>query len=286
MRIGAKPRGPAQHVALVYPGLMLGVLFLVPFGIMLAVSFYHRVEQGFYEPAFELTHYARFFTSFFADHLLFSLGIAALASALCVLVGFPFTYVLVQLRRTVQVPVLVLLLSVLSLSEVVVGFGWSVLLSRSAGLSNLLVWVGLLDKAAAWSPGLVAVLCGLCYLAFPYAVLVLYPPLSRLDREMVEAARTLGAAPLRTFLTVVVPVLRPAIVAALILGFVFTLGSYLTPQILGRPQHWTLSVLITDQAIFAANIPFAAAMAMFLMLVSLGLVAAVLALNRPRGRTA
>ena len=52
--------------------------------------------------------------------------------------------------------------------------------------------------------------------------------------------------------------------------FVFALGSYLLPQLLGRPQHWTLSVLITDQAIYQSNMPFAAAMAVFLVLVSLG----------------
>ena len=59
----------------------------------------------------------------------------------------------------------------------------------------------------------------------------------------------------------------------LILCFIFALGSYLLPQILGRPQHWTLSVLITDQAIYQSNMPFAAAMAVFLVLVTLGLVA-------------
>jgi putative spermidine/putrescine transport system permease protein len=54
--------------------------------------------------------------------------------------------------------------------------------------------------------------------------------------------------------------------------FVFTLGAYLLPQILGRPRHWTLSVLITDQAIYQSNMPMAAAMAIFFMLVSLTLV--------------
>ncbi len=103
-------------------------------------------------------------------------------------------------------------------------------------------------------------------------MLVLYPALSRLDPQLPEAARTLGASPLRTFFTVVVPALRGAIVATLIMVFVFTLGAYLLPQLLGRPQHWTLSVMITDQAIYQSNLPFAAAMAMFLMLVSLALV--------------
>jgi putative spermidine/putrescine transport system permease protein len=92
----------------------------------------------------------------------------------------------------------------------------------------------------------------------------------------------LGASPLRTFFTVVVPVLRNAILSALVMVFVFNLGAYLLPQVLGRPEHWTLSVLITDQAVFQSNIPFAAAMAIFLMLVSLALVGVTLMLGQER----
>ena len=66
--------------------------------------------------------------------------------------------------------------------------------------------------------------------------------------------------------------------------FVFALGSYLLPQILGRPQHWTLSVLITDQAIYQSNMPFAAAMAVFLVLISLALVALTLLVGRKEKR--
>ena len=64
--------------------------------------------------------------------------------------------------------------------------------------------------------------------------------------------------------------------ATLIMAFIFALGSYLLPQILGRPRHWTLSVLITDQALYQSNMPFAAAMAVFLVLISLALIALTL----------
>jgi putative spermidine/putrescine transport system permease protein len=280
MSARAKPEGLGQHLPLAYPALMLGALFLVPFGIMLVISFFHRVEGGFYEPAFDLANYERFIQAYFLRALAFSLFIAALAAAICVAVGFPFTFLLSRFRRRTQVLWLVFLMSVLSLSEVIIGFGWSVLLSRTAGVSNLLVAVGLMSEAHSWTPGFAAVLCGLCYIALPYTVLVLYPPLSRLDPELTEAARTLGASPLRTFFTVVVPARRSAILAALILAFVFTLGSYLLPQILGRPQEWTLSVLITDQAIYNSNLPFGAAMAVFLMAVSLALIGITLKLGR------
>jgi putative spermidine/putrescine transport system permease protein len=275
------PRG-TERLLVLWPGLVLLLFFLVPFGIMVAVSVAHRVQGGFYEFGFDLASYAQLLSPLFGRVLVFSLAICALAASTAVALAFPFVWFLVQRSRGTQVAILVLLLSVLSLSEVMIGFSWSILLSRTAGLSNLLVWLGLLDRPQSWSPSFVALLVGLVWLAFPYAVLVLFPSVARLDPELPEAARTLGASPLLTFGTVVVPALRTAIVAAFIMVFVFTLGSYLLPQILGRPEHWTLSVLITDQAIYQSNLPFGAAMAILLMAVSLALVALTARLGQTR----
>lgn len=280
-----RPQGWAW-AAFAWPACVLLVLFLVPFGIMVAVSFFHRVEGAFFEPAFELANYARFLDPFFGRVLAFSLGLSALAAAIVVTLAFPFTYALTRSPRRVQVPILVFVLAVLSLSEVIIGFAWSTLLSRTAGLSNLLVWLGLLDRPQAWTPGFTALLLGLCYLGLPYTILILYPALSRLDPELPEASRMLGASPLRTFFWVVVPLQRASILSALIMGFVFNLGAFLLPQVLGRPQHWTLSVHITDQAVLQSNLPFAAAMAVFLMLVSLALIGLALLAGRRRGQPA
>lgn len=269
-------------------GVALAIFFLAPLTIMIVVSFFKRVPGGFYKPEFDLGSYARFLTSFFLDQLSFSLIVAASASTVCVLLATPFTYLLTRQPRRTQIAWLVLLLSVLALSEVIVGFSWSVLLSRTAGLSNLLVWLGLLDQPVAWVPGLPAMLLGLSYLLFPYSVLVLYPSMARLPTELVEAARTMGASPTRAFFDVVLPHERRAILSTFVMGFVFTLGAYLIPQLLGRPQHWTLSVLITDQAIFQSNLPFASAMAMFLLTGSMLLILLVtrVAGSRPGKRVA
>jgi putative spermidine/putrescine transport system permease protein len=188
--------------------------------------------------------------------------------------------ILTRLSGRAQTVVLVVLLAVLSLSEVIIGFALSTLLSQTAGVGNLLAWLGLIEQSRAFTPSFFALLTGMCYLGLPYAVLVLYPPVSRLDPELGEAARMMGAAPFTAFRTVTVPLLRAPIFGALILVFVFTLGVYLLPQVLGRPQHWTLSVHITDQAIFQSNLPFAAAMAVLLLLVSLAMVGLTLLLGR------
>lgn len=262
----------SDHLPVIFPAVMLVVFFVIPFGIMVAVSFFRRQQGGFYTTDFVIANYERFLTAFFGGVLSFSLFLAALVAVCCVALAFPFTYLLTRQGRRTQILWLVGLLSVLSLSEVIIGFAWSTLFSRTAGISNLFVAVGLMDQPTALVPGFGAVLTGMVYQALPYTILVLYPSLVRLDPTLLEASRTLGASPLRGFFSIVLPALRNTIVATLIMVFVFALGAFLLPQILGRPQHWTLSVLITDQAIYQSNMPFAAAMAVFLVLISLALV--------------
>ena len=274
------PKRPADYAPLVFPALMLIVFFVVPFGIMIAVSFFQRQQGGFYTPDFVFGNYERFLTPFFGGVLGFSLLLAALVAVICVSVAFPFAYLVTRLRRRDQILWLIALLSILSLSEVIIGFAWSTLFSRTAGITNLFVAIGLMERPVALLPGFGAVVTGMVYQALTYTILVLYPALVRLDPTLLEAARTLGASPVRAFLNVIVPAQRNAIAATLVMVFVFALGSYLLPQILGRPQHWTLSVLITDQAIYQSNMPFAAAMAVFLVVVSLSLVGLSLMIGR------
>ncbi|MBA1139921.1 ABC transporter permease [Mesorhizobium neociceri] len=274
------PKSVADYTPLFFPALMLIVFFVVPFSTMIAVSFFKRNPSGFYTPDFVFDNYARFLSVFFGGVLGFSLMLAVLVAVCCVAIAFPFTYLLTRRPRRVQTLWLVGLLSVLSLSEVIIGFAWSTLFSRTAGITNLFVAIGLMDKPVALLPTFGAVLTGMVYQALPYTILVLYPALVRFDPTLLEAARTLGASPIRAFFNVVAPALRNTIVATLIMVFVFALGSYLLPQILGRPQHWTLSVLITDQAIYQSNMPFGAAMAVFLVLISLALVGLTLLVGR------
>lgn len=267
----ARPSGGTLGL-LAFPAGMLAIFFVVPFAIMIAVSFFERQQGGFYTPDFTTDNYERFWSTFFGGVLVFSVGLSAAVSAICVAVGAPFTYFVTRSSRRSQVLWLIGLLGVLSLSEVIIGFAWSTLLSRTAGITNLFAAVGIMGEPSAWSPSFGAVLTGMTYQAFPYSILVLYPAFARLDPSLPEAARTLGAHPLRAFFTIIVPALKGPLAATFIIVFVFALGAYLLPQLLGQPQHWTLSVLITDQAIYQSNMPFAAAMAVFLVVTSLSLV--------------
>ncbi|MCP4767303.1 MAG: ABC transporter permease [Gammaproteobacteria bacterium] len=268
---------------LVFPGLMIGIFFLIPFLMIIAVSFAHQLPEGYHEQAFELKNYARFFRSTYVDIAIFSMFASAFVAIVCVIIGFPFTYFVTRLKRRHQVFWLVYILAQLSLSEVLIAFSWQVLLSRTAGIGNMLHWLGIVEKSFSLYPSLGGVLVALVYLVLPFSFLLLYPTISRLDPEVTEASRTLGASPLKTFFLVVLPILRGPIITTGITMFVFTLGAILVPQVLGRPSHWTLSVHITDQAIFQSNLPFASALAIYLLIFSMSLVLFTTWLNRRSG---
>ena len=181
---------------------------------------------------------------------------------------------------------LVFVLCVLSLSEVIIAYSWSVLLSRVAGIPKLLFELGFMDSEDSWFPGFWAVLCGLTYFNVPLAILVLYPQSTRLDRELTEAAQTLGASPIKTFWTVVIPLLWKAILACFILLFVFTMGAYVTPLWLGEPENTMYAQLIANQMLSRNNAPFAAALGVFLVVVTLSLVGITFWLGRERSPVA
>lgn len=250
-----------------FPGFMLAAFFLLPLAVMLVVSFFHRTAS-WYEPGFEFTHYARLLSPVYLNAFLRSMLYAMISATIAVTLAFPFAYLISRLHARAQVVILVFVLCVLSLSEVIVAFSWSTLLSRSSGISNLLVLVGLMDFPASWARGTTAVLAGLSYYNIPFGVLILYPGCSRFDSELTEAAETMGASPLWAFFTVVVPVLRAPLMSAWVVLFVFSMGSLVTPQWLGNPSDWMIANHIDEEIMNRGNVPFGAAMAMIYLLIT------------------
>jgi putative spermidine/putrescine transport system permease protein len=269
-----------QIVVLAWPTFAISCFFVVPFFLLLKVSLAHRDESALWGPGFELTHYVEMLDPTVLDTLVFSGALAILVAVISGAVAFPFTYFITRMHRRAQIAWLILLLSTLSLSEVLIAFSWQVMLAKRVGLSNVLVWLGLLAEPESLSPNFGAVLSCLVYLVVPFTVLLLYPALARLDRDLTEAARTLGATPLRVFFTVVLPMMRGPLISTSIVASIFTLGAYVAPSVLGRPEHWTIAILIGKAALTGGNLPFAAAMAVLLLTATLGLTGLTALLGR------
>lgn len=252
--------------------IVIGTFIAVPFLLIVVMSFSSPSADGS-TVHYGLANYRQLLSPLFLRQSAFSVALAVLVSVLCLIVTVPFAYFLSGFGRKLRTVLLVLILAQSSLSEVLISFSWQVLLARTTGVSNLLVMAGLLDAPVSLVPSFLAMAIALVYMAMPFAVLILFPAFSRLDRSLVEASRTMGASGLQAFCDVVLPVCRPSLIACGLSIYILTLGSVIIPQLLGNPRNWTIAVHITDQALSQYNPPFAAALAIMLLGISLVLLA-------------
>ena len=205
--------------------------------------------------------------------MLFRSQVSALNALLCLLIGYPYTYYLARLASPFwRQAGLTLTVSTLWLTYVVRSYAWSVLLSATSGVGQLVHWLGLTERPEGYAPGPLATVVGLMYVFLPFMILSLYGSLRAIDPSMEEASMNLGARPWRTFWHVVLPLSWPGAVAGAIMVFLLTMGNYVVPSILGQPAQWTMPVIITNQVMNESNVPFGAAMSVILLVV-LGLLA-------------
>ena len=270
-------------VLLAWPSLALVGLVAIPFLLLVRISLAPPDPNGLWSAGISLAAYRGLMDRSFAAALLYSLGLAILVAAVGVCVGFPLTFFITRMRRGWQVLWLVFLLATLTLSDVLIAFSWQVMLSKRIGFANLLVTLGLMEQAASLTPSFGAVLGNLIYLVLPFTVLTLYPTLSQLAPELLEAAKTLGASPLVAFRTVIVPLTKRAAAVSFLISAVLTLGAYVAPVVLGRPRNWTMAVLIGNSALAGHNVPRASAMSVCLLIAALLLTGGTSWLARRRG---
>jgi putative spermidine/putrescine transport system permease protein len=269
---------------LAWPGFALTAFVLIPAVLLLRISVAPRNIAGLWGEGVTFAAYGAPAEPEIVRAMIHSLVLALVVASISLGLGFPLTYWIARMRRKQQVVWLVFLLATLSLSDVLIAFSWQVMLAKRLGLYKLFVALGLMDPTDSLTPSDGAVIACLTYLVLPFTVLTLYPVLSRLDRSLIEAARTLGASPARAFLSVVIPITRAPAMIAFVMAAVMTLGAYAPPIVLGRPQSWPMAVLIGSAALAGHDLPRASAMSIFLLGVTLVLALGAIRLVRPRVR--
>lgn len=286
-------RGRVRPAQLVLWALVLA-LCVVPFLLVVVISFGEKVEGAAWVFGFTGENYLRFFvgaswpetsTTLYLNRLYYSVYYAVIASLVAVLTAFPFTYFMTRMSRAAQSRWLVFLLATLSLSEVFIVMGWDILLSNRSGLPMVLREIGVTDwlkgnggfdllrewgmanpRDIKFKTSEFATVLTMSYLVWPYAVILLYPALSRLDQSTVEAARTMGAGPWRVVQTVVLPTVRLPLIGTLFLLFVFLLGTYVSVTVFAEPAKQTLAISVYESVRGSTlNAPFGAAQSVILL---------------------
>ncbi|WP_420861255.1 ABC transporter permease [Algirhabdus cladophorae] len=261
-----QPRGPHLIGGLAF--CVMAVFFVIPLFFMIVVSFYQPDPMGFYKVDFVWENYAKFFSSFYYKVSWRSLYSASLGAILVVALAFPLVLAVSDLARKWQLFWIVLLLSLMCFSEVIIGFAWLILFSESAGLPRFLEWLGLWTNPRSLSPSFGAMMVGFVYLGFSIVSLILFPSVARRDRSIEEAAVTLGTPPAMVFFKVLIPTFRTSLISVTLTMFVYLLGVFVMPTMLGRPKDWTMTVIISDKALGDANLPLGAALAVVMLVVT------------------
>jgi len=250
---------------LALPGL--GWLLLwggIPLLIVVAYSFMGRGIYGGVERGFTVEAYVQLLDPLYLGIIARTVLLAVMATAGCLLIGFPMAYVIARSGRWRRV---LLLLVVLPFwTSFLVRTYAMIFLLRDTGLVNsTLLALGVIDTPLdlLYTPG--AVLAGLIYGFLPFAILPIYASLEKLDPALLEAAEMLGARPATRFWRITLPLAMPGVVAGGLLVLIPALGSFLTPDLLGGAKTTLLGNLIQGQFTTGRDWPFGSAASILLL---------------------
>ncbi|MCC7276491.1 MAG: ABC transporter permease [Alphaproteobacteria bacterium] len=193
--------------------------------------------------------------------------ICGLTTAITVLLGYVVAYAMTQVGERQRTWMLFCILLTFWLSVLVRAFAWVTLLRDEGLLNQGLLALGLVDAPLRLVRNEIGVLIGMVHVMMPFAVLPLYSNMSGIDPRYVAAARGLGASARFAFLHVYLPLSKPGLIAATILVFIFSLGFFITPALLGGGKvvmvaeyirvsfeetlRWGLATMLSSSLLFA-----------------------------------
>lgn len=261
------PRAVPLGVVLVAPA----VLYLAAFYLLPLLDIVRRslVVDG------ELSagNYIDFFTTpAYVTILLRTIGMAVGATVLCVLIAYPYAYLMTIVSKRTRAVLLGVVLVPFWTSMLARTYAWLVLLQDSGPIKSGLALIGV-DVPLLRTPA--GVLIGMVQILLPFMVLPLYNTLASIDRRLLAAARVLGAGPLSAFAKVYLPLSLPGVVSGGVIVYVLSLGFYVTPAVLGSPQTSLISQLIVQE--LSQRLAWGSAGAMSVILIVLTLVFLALA---------
>jgi putative spermidine/putrescine transport system permease protein len=202
----------------------------------------------------------------FVDILLRTFKISAVVALLCALLGYPLAHLLATLPARVANPLLILVLLPFWTSALVRTTAWVVLLQTHGVVNGALQGSGLTDQPLALLYNRLGVYIAMTHVLLPFLVLPLYGVMKGISPVEMQAARSLGAGPLRAFLKVYFPQTLPGLMAGAIIVFTLALGYYITPALVGGGGDQMVSTSIAFYTNQSMNWGMAAALSLLLML--------------------
>ena len=283
----SSPPAPGQSSCrscwLAAPGLLwMGLFFLAPLALVFAISFASRGTYGGIVWEFTAANYLDLWHPLYGKILGQSLWYASLTTAICFVLGFPLAYMIARSPARWQPVLLLLVMLPFWTNFLVRTYAWMIVLRQDGLVNGLLLALGIVDAPLELLYTPTAVVIGLVYGYLPFMVLPLYVAVERLDPLLVEAAWDLYASRWAVFTQVVVPLTMPGIVGGCVLVFIPSIGSFITPDLLGGARSMMIGNLIQHEYLVVRDWPLGSAVSFVLMAI---VMAAVVLYYRHAART-
>ena len=271
---------PGRRFVIGLPFAWLAVFFLLPFFILLYISFVDmgsdihpfkplwdsdagvlRLKYENYFSIFRPTEGGALFQTVYVDAYLRSIGYAWCTGLLCLVLGYPFAYFIARANPSIRPALLMMVMLPFWTSFLLRVYAWKGILADQGVLNQLLMLLGLTSEPVQMLYTRFSMLVGMTYVYLPFMVLPLYANLVKLDLRLLEAAKDLGATPWKAFWLVTVPLSKAGIVAGFMLVFIPAVGEFVIPSLLGGPENLMVGRVVWDEMFSSNNWPRASALA-------------------------
>ena len=270
--------GWGRRTVIGVPYLFLILLFSIPFLVVLKISvsesdgirFQNLTSyvDGMLRIQIKLSNYIFLLTDdLYFQTYLSSVKFAAMNTAICLFIGYPFAYFMVRSKPSLRPALLMLVSLPFWTSFLLRVYAWRGLLDDQGVINDLLLWVGVIDEPIKMMHTSFSMTIGMVYTYLPFMILPLYSTLVKMDMRLLEAAKDLGCGPLRAFWLITVPLSKNGIIAGSLLVFIPSVGEYVIPELLGGPSTLMIGRVLWDE--FFSNNDWAMAAAVAVTMVIL-----------------
>ena len=241
---------------------------LGPLLYMIALSFATRGDGSSVVWNFTLDNYRKIGEPVYLQSFVQSFQLAFTSTGLIILLGYPFGYYMAKLSPKWKKRMMLLIMVPFWTSSLIRMYGWIIILQAKGVLNGILLKLGSLEDPLKILYSYPAVVNGMIYALLPFLVLAVYSSAEKMDWSLLEAARDLGANGIQAFFTVTFKLTLPGLLTGIILTFIPSMGLFFIADILGGNKIVLVGSVIQDQLTRGSNWPFAAALAVVLMVLT------------------
>jgi spermidine/putrescine transport system permease protein len=251
------------------PLYLFTLLFVLgPMIYMVVLSFMSKSDGWGVDNVFTLRNYARIAEPVYRECFAQSLQLAFTTTIIVGCIGYPFGYFMAKLSPAWKKRLMMLVMVPFWTSSLIRMYGWIIILQAKGAIYQTIRFFGFDIKPLKILYSYPAVLIGMVYALLPFMILAVYSSVDKMDWQLTEAARDLGASASRAFWTVTFRLTLPGLLSGVILTFVPSMGLFFIADILGGNKIVLVGSLIQDQLTRGADWPFAAALSVVLMILT------------------